>query len=90
MYNHTDLCDTVATQRNNITKVEVSLIDVNDHPPQFVPDSLLAAVAEEAEFGTTVTELQVDACACSIFHTFWPTTSPSAPITMTLLKVVEI
>jgi hypothetical protein len=33
-------------------------VDVNDHAPEFVPDSLLAAVAEEAEFGTTVTELQ--------------------------------
>ena len=50
----------MATQKNNITKVEVSLVDVNDHAPEFVPDSLLAAVAEEAEFGTTVTELQVD------------------------------
>jgi hypothetical protein len=53
-----DLCDTVATQKNNITKVEVHLIDVNDQRPQFVPESLLAAVAEEAEFDTTVTVLQ--------------------------------
>ena len=64
-----DLCNTVATQRNSITKVEVSLVDVNDHAPEFVPDSLLAAVAEEAEFGTTITELRVDT------HN-WSTTNP--------------
>ena len=56
---HVDLCDTVATADNNITKVEVHVIDVNDHAPVFVADSLLAAVAEEAEFDTTVTVLRV-------------------------------
>lgn len=56
---HLDLCDTVAIADNNITKVEVHVIDVNDHAPVFVADSLLAAVAEEAEFDTTVTVLKV-------------------------------
>ena len=64
------MCNTVATQRNNITKVEVSLVDVNDHAPEFIPDSLLAAVAEEAEFGTTVTELQVDMPAPQLAPSF--------------------
>ena len=54
-----DLCDTVATQDNNITKVEVSLVDINDHAPVFDPDTLLAVVAEEAEFDTTITVLKV-------------------------------
>ena len=54
-----DLCETVATQNNNLTKVEVVLVDVNDHSPVFLSDSLLAAVAEEADFDTTVTVLQV-------------------------------
>ena len=49
----------MATQNNNITKVEVFLVDVNDQQPVFVADSLLAAVAEEAEFDTTVTVLKV-------------------------------
>ena len=75
-----DLCETVATQMNNITKVEVFLVDVNDQQPQFVADSLLAAVAEEAEFDTTVTVLKVThthththTCththACTLTHT---------------------
>ena len=55
----TDLCDTVATQNNNVTRVDVLLMDINDQPPQFVTDSLLAAVAEEADFDTTVTILRV-------------------------------
>ena len=58
----TDLCRTVATQRNRITMVTVNLEDVNDNAPVFVEDSLLAAVAEEAEFDTTVTVLQVTVC----------------------------
>ena len=33
--------------------------DVNDNPPQFVSSTLTAAVAEEAEFGTTITTLMV-------------------------------
>ena len=34
------------------------LTDVNDQEPVFDPNSLLAAVAEEAEFDTTVTVLK--------------------------------
>ena len=56
----------MATQNNNITKVEVSVIDVNDQQPQFDPDSLIAAVAEEAEFDTTVTVLKVSALSPSL------------------------
>ena len=33
--------------------------DVNDNPPQFVSTTLLASVAEEAEFGTIVTTIMV-------------------------------
>ena len=40
------------------------LTDVNDQEPVFDPNSLLAAVAEEAEFDTTVTVLK----ACSYHH----------------------
>lgn len=37
----------------------MTVTDVNDNPPVFVASSLLAAVAEEAEFGTTVTTILV-------------------------------
>ncbi|CAI7993581.1 Protocadherin Fat 4 [Geodia barretti] len=53
-----DLCDKVGTEKNNITRVDVVLTDVNDQEPVFDPNSLLAAVAEEAEFDTTVTVLK--------------------------------
>ena len=44
------------------------LTDVNDQEPVFDPNSLLAAVAEEAEFDTTVTVLK----ACSYHkHSFF-------------------
>ena len=33
--------------------------DVNDNAPQFVSSTLEAAVAEEADFGTTITTLMV-------------------------------
>ena len=49
----------MATKESNITRVDVALTDVNDQRPVFDPDSLLGAVAEEAEFDTTVTVLRV-------------------------------
>lgn len=42
-----------------MASVLVTVTDVNDNPPIFVESSLLAAVAEEAEFGTTVTTILV-------------------------------
>lgn len=84
---HLDLCDTVATADNNITKVEVHVIDVNDHAPVFMADSLLAAVAEEAEFDTTVTVLQVSPFIylISLFPHLTLSTSPhSSPPNLTL------
>ena len=39
--------------------VTVMVQDVNDNPPQFVSSTLTAAVAEEADFGTTITTLMV-------------------------------
>lgn len=46
--------------------VTVNLEDINDNVPVFDGDSLLAAVAEEAELDTTVTVIQVSiSCALS-------------------------
>ena len=58
-FSDTDLCERVATQRNNITQVFVNVEDVNDNFPEFDTDSLNGAVEEEAEFDTTVTILRV-------------------------------
>ena len=44
---------------SSLGTVQITITDVNDNPPSFVASSLLAAVAEEAEFGTTVTVIQV-------------------------------
>ena len=54
IYGSFSICAAAST-----TSVTVRITDVNDEPPVFVPDTLLAAVAEEAAFGTTVTTLRV-------------------------------
>lgn len=51
--------------------VTVNLEDINDNAPVFEGDSLLAAVAEEAELDTTVTVIQVS-ISCTL---------PTPPIT---------
>lgn len=43
----------------NTAPVTVMVQDVNDNAPQFVSSTLEAAVAEEADFGTTITTLMV-------------------------------
>ena len=43
----------------NTAPVTVMVQDVNDNAPQFVSSILEAAVAEEADFGTTITTLMV-------------------------------
>ena len=48
-------CTTAAST----TTVTVRITDINDEPPEFISETLLAAVAEEAAFGTTVTTLRV-------------------------------
>lgn len=37
----------------------VEALDANDQPPVFIASSLFAAVEEDAEFGTSVTKLEV-------------------------------
>ena len=39
--------------------VIITVEDINDSPPVFINETLLAAVAEEADFATTVTTLRV-------------------------------
>ena len=53
----TDLCR--VAPESNVTMVTVNLEDINDNAPVFEGDSLLAAVAEEAELDTTVTIIKV-------------------------------
>jgi hypothetical protein len=54
IYGSFSICAAAST-----TSVTVRITDVNDEPPVFVPETLLAAVAEEAAFETTVTTLRV-------------------------------
>ena len=39
--------------------LSVTVIDANDNGPVFVQSTLFAAVAEEAQFGTTITTVEV-------------------------------
>ncbi len=43
----------------NTGTARVEALDANDQAPVFIQSSLFAAVEEEAEFGTSVTQLKV-------------------------------
>ena len=42
--------------------VSITVTDFNDEIPTFVESTLVASVAEESEFGTTITTLRVSKC----------------------------
>lgn len=39
--------------------VSVTVTDYNDETPEFIASSLIASVAEESQFGATITTLRV-------------------------------